>query len=229
MAVLAGIVASAFAIDLGRSALRRPRLHARVWATAMGFYAVATWALAAGLAFGWSEPLFRTFYFFGAIANIPLLAAGSVALVAGEQWGRRFLLGVGVFIVLGAAATVAGDATGALPVTGIPEGSELFAFGIDAGGVTLPGPRVFAIIAGSVGTLVIVGFSLVTAVRVRRSNRRLAIGNLLIIAGALAPALGGSLTALGEGGGLAISLLVGATLLYAGYRTAISARHTVAA
>jgi hypothetical protein len=134
------------------------------------------------------------------------------------------LFGVGIFLVLGALATVGADATGVVPVAGIPEGSELFAFGIERGGVTLPGPRVFAIIAGSAGTLIIVGFSLVTAVSVRRSNRRLAAGNLLIVLGALTPAFGGSLTALGEGGGLALSLLGGAALLYAGYRIAVSAR-----
>ena len=52
----------------------------------------------------------------------------------------------------------------------------------------------------------------------------LAVGNLLIVAGVLAPALGGSLTALGEGTALAFSLLVGAVLLWFGYHVAVSAR-----
>ena len=63
-----------------------------------------------------------------------------------------------------------------------------------------------------------------SAVRSWSSNRRLAGGNLLIVLGALAPAAGGSLTAVGEGGGLALSLLLGAALLYSGYRMAVSAR-----
>lgn len=228
MSVLAGTVATAFAFDIGRSAMRRPRLHATVWTVAMAFFALATWALAAGLALGWSSSSFRVFYFFGAIANIPLLAAGSVALGGGERWGRRAVAVTAAFIVLGGLATVAAELPGPVPDAGVPEGSELFAFGLEAAGITLPGPRVFAVAAGAVGTVVIVGFALATAVRVRTSNRRLATGNVLIVLGALAPAAGGSLTAVGEGSGLALSLLVGSALLYAGYRLAGSARRPAA-
>ncbi|HSF85983.1 MAG TPA: hypothetical protein VLG28_10075, partial [Acidimicrobiia bacterium] len=113
---------------------------------------------------------------------------------------------------------------GPVDLVGIPEGSELFAFTFEIGGITAPGPRVFAVIAGSLGTLVIVFFAAMSAVRSWSSNRRLAGGNLLIVLGALAPAAGGSLTAVGEGGGLALSLLLGAALLYSGYRMAVSAR-----
>jgi hypothetical protein len=224
LAVIAAAVASAFAVDIGRSALRRPRLHAQVWSVAMAAFALATWALAAGLSLGWSEPLFRIFYLLGAIANIPLLATGSVALVAGEPTGRRMARGVAVFVGLGALATLLAPLQGPVDLVGIPEGSELFAFTFEIGGITAPGPRVFAVIAGSLGTLVIVFFAAMSAVRSWSSNRRLAGGNLLIVLGALAPAAGGSLTAVGEGGGLALSLLLGAALLYSGYRMAVSAR-----
>ncbi len=224
LAVLAAAVATAFAVELARSAARRPRLHARVWAVAMGMYAVATWALVAGLTAGWTSAGFRVFYLFGAIANIPFLAAGSVALVVGERAGRRFALAVAGFVVLGAIAVVAAPLRSAVAAVGIPEGSELFAFGIEVGSATVPGPRVFAVIAGAVGTVVLIGFALVSAARAWLPNRRLAVGNLLIVGGALAPALGGSLTALGAGAGLALSLLVGAVLLYGGYRMAGAAR-----
>ncbi len=224
LAVLAAAVASAFAVDLSRSAVQRPRLHAKVWAVAMTFFALATWALAAGLGLGWTVPIFRAFYWLGAIANIPLLAAGSVALSAGETWGRRMAAVVAVFIALGGVVTLLAPLN--QPVTGVavPEGSELFDFTVEIGTVTVPGPRVFAVVAGSVGTLLIVGFAATSAIRAWPGNRRLSLGNVLIVVGALAPALGGSLTALGEGGGLAVSLLVGAVLLYAGYRVAVSAR-----
>jgi hypothetical protein len=224
LAVLAAGVASVFAFDIGRSARRRPRLHAQVWTVAMAAFALATWALAAGLGLGWNEPLFRIFYLLGAIANIPLLATGSVALAAGERAGRRMARVVAVFIGLGALATLLAPLEAEVELVGIPEGSELFAFTFELGGMTLPGPRVFAVIAGSLGTLVIVFFAAMSAARSWSTNRRLAAGNVLIVLGALAPAVGGSLTAVGEGGGLALSLLVGAALLYTGYRLAVSAR-----
>lgn len=224
LAVVAGVVATAFAFELARSAMRRPRFHARVWAAAMTLYALATWALAAGLAFGWSAATFKVFYLFGAIANIPFLAAGSVALAMGEDWGRRFAMGVTVFVLLGAAAVLAAPLRGPVAEVGVPEGSELFDFELAVGSLTLPGPRVFAVVSGAVGTSVLVGFALTSAVRAWRTNRRLSAANLLIVGGAISPAVGGSLTALGEGGGLALSLVVGAVLLYAGYRVAVAAR-----
>ena len=229
LALLAAVVASLFAAELARSAVRRPRLHAQVWAMAMALYAVATWALVVGLAVGWSAAGFKVFYLLGAIANIPFLAAGSVALVAGDAWGRRFAEGVAVFVVL-AAVVVAGAPLNS-PVQGvsIPEGSELFDFVAHLGPVPLPGPRMFAVVAGAFGTLILVGSALLSAVRAWSSNRRLALGNLLIVGGALAPAIGGSMTALGEGAALSLSLAIGAVMLFGGYRVAVGARQSLAA
>ena len=224
LAVLAAAVASTFAVDLGRGAAQRPRFHAKVWAVAMSFFALATWALAAGLGLGWTQLNFRAFYWLGAIANIPLLATGSVALSAGERWGRRMYAVVAVFIFLGGVVTLLSPLKEPVADVAVPEGSQLFDFVVEIGSVTVPGPRVFAVVAGSVGTLLIVGFAAASAIRAWPANRRLSLGNVLIVVGALAPALGGSLTALGEGGGLALSLLAGAVLLYAGYRVAVSAR-----
>jgi hypothetical protein len=190
----------------------------------MGAYALATWALVLGLSFGWNTLNFRLFYWLGAIVNIPLLAAGSVFLVLGTTAGRRFVWAVGAWSVLGALATWAAPLKGATASEGIPEGKELFDFIIEVGGVSVPGPRVFAAFAGGVATIVIVGLAGYSAFRFWNTNRMLAAGNLLIVLGTLAPAFGGSLTALGEAAGFAIALLIGAALLWAGYRVATGSR-----
>ena len=206
LAVLAAVAASGFAVELFISYRARPRMHALVWTLAMAAYALATWALVIGLGFGWSVATFKAFYFLGAIANIPLLASGSVYLVLGERVGRWFLTAALVWIAIGLVLVVASPLTAAVEAGGIPEGRDLFG---------AAGPRIVAAVSGAVGTIVIVGLAL---------NRRLAVGNLLIMAGVLSPALGGSLTGLGESATLTLSLLVGAVLLWSGYRVASGAR-----
>jgi hypothetical protein len=223
LAIGAALLASWFAFELWRSWRGRKRLHTEIWTAAFAAYAIATWALVFGLAFGWTSLSFRSFYYFGAIANIPLIAAGSVAL-ASERAGRVVVKVVAIWIVLGFFVTFLAPFNSALPVEGIPEGSEVFGFTFTIDALSLPGPRMFAAISGAVGTLVVVGLSLVSAGRWWSRNRELAYGNLLIIVGTLAPAFGGSLTALGESAALSISLAAGIALLYWGYRMASSAR-----
>ena len=225
--VLAATVATGFAIDLVLNWRRRPRPHAGMWALAIGAYALASWALVLGLTAGRGEVSFRLFYWLGAIVNIPFLAAGSVYLVLGPATGRRFAYGVGIWSLLGAAATWLAPLTASTATDGIPEGKELFDFIIEVGGVSVPGPRVFAAVAGGLATLIIVGLAAYSATKFWTSNRRLATGNLLIVFGTLAPAFGGSLTALGEAAGFAVALLIGAVLLWTGYRVATGSRQPV--
>jgi hypothetical protein len=223
LAIIGASIASWFAWELYAAYRRRPRLHAEVWTAAFVAYAGATWALVFGLGFGWTSFSFRSFYYLGAIANISLLAAGSIAL-ANERVGRGVLRVVSLWLVFGFFATFLASFANPLPETGIPHGSEIFDFTFSIDALTLPGPRVFAAVSGSVGSVVVIALALVTAVRVRTSNRALAGGNLLIVAGTLAPAIGGSLTAIGESSSLALSLAVGITLLWFGYRIASAAR-----
>ncbi|MBT8197483.1 MAG: hypothetical protein HKO87_07885 [Acidimicrobiia bacterium] len=218
LAVTAAIVAMVFASELGGSHRERPRDHARMWRLGMAAYSAGSWALALGLAFEWQGPIFRFFYFFGAIANIPLLAVGSVYLAGGTRWGRVVERGALALIGVGLVVTMAAAFVGEVPPSGVPDGSELFAWTFDFDGATLPGPRVFAAVSGGVSSLVIIGLSLRSIARTWRKRPHVARGNGLIIAGIVAPALGGTLTALGESTSLALFLLLGALLLWAGYR-----------
>ncbi len=212
-------IATVFAFQLFTSWRERKRLHAEIWAIAFAAYATATWALAFGLGLGWTSFSFRIFYYLGAIANITLLAVGSVALWR-EKAARRVLPFAYLWLVFGFFATFLAPFAEVLPSEGVPEGSEVFEFTFAIEALTLPGPRLFAAISGAVGSSVIIGFAVVSAVRSWQSNRQLAYGNLLIVAGVLFPAFGGSLTALGESSALAVSLAIGVTLLWWGYRLA---------
>jgi len=223
LTIVGAFVASWLSVELYRSWRRRPRLHSEIWAAAFSSYAIAMWALAAGLGLGWTSFTFRSFYFFGAIANISLLAAGSIALrseKAGE-FAKKF---VSLWLVFGFFATFLATFSISLPSAGIPEGSDVFEFTFTIETLVLPGPRLFAAISGAVATVVIVGLAVLTIVRSWSSLRRLAYGNLLIAIGTIVPALGGSLTALGESSALAVSLTLGIVLLAWGYRLSVSAR-----
>ncbi len=223
LAVIGAAIATAFAVQLFITWRARKRFHAEIWVVAFGAYAVATWSLAHGLAFGWTSISFRAFYFLGAIANISLLAVGSLALWR-ESAGRRALTPVSLWLVFGFFSTFLAPFVTSLPSERIPEGSEVFDFTFMIEAVTLPGPRLFAAVSGAVGSIVIILLAAISATRSWRTNRRLAYGNLLIVGGVLLPAFGGSLTALGESSALAVSLALGITLLWWGYRWASTAR-----
>ena len=222
--VLAALVASALTVELFLSWRKRPRLHAEVWSMAFAAFALGSWALVAGLAFGWTSVSYRLFFFFGAIATIPLLAAGSIALVVGEKAGRRALNPTALWLVFGFFATFLAPMVNPLPTSGIPDGSEVFEFFFSIDALTLPGPRFFAAISGAVGSIVIVGLAIATMVRNWSSNRQMVQANALIVAGTLVPAFGGTLTAIGESAALAVTLMIGVILLWAGYHRAASAR-----
>ena len=212
LAVVAASAATAFFVDLVRSYRRRPRRHVAVWATAVAMYGLATWALAVGVVAGWSDPVFRVFYLFGAILNVPFLALGSIYLAA-PGMGRRLL---DFFVVLGLLAAfivVTAPTVAAIPADGLPAGSEVFAPFTEVGPT---GPRFWALIANVLGTLVLVSLGVVSIIRLR--NRTAMLANALVIAGVLAPVYGGTLFALGEAGTFAASLLLGAVLLWSGFR-----------
>ena len=226
LALLAALAATAFAADLWLDYRRRPRPHIAAYGTGMTMFAIATWAFYLGLSFGWTGPLYRTFYLFGAILNIPFLALGSMFLVVGKRSGHAMAIALGAFTAIATTLTATVPFANSLPEEGVPH--DVFADGF--------GPRLFAIIGGSAGATILIILALVSIFRFWRKNRRIVWGNLLIVAGTLAAASGGTGLALGEGSAFAISLLVAVSLIWAGYRVASGSRrlpgppaHTAAA
>ena len=224
LALAAAVVATGFFLELAIDHIRRPRPHVAAWSAAMFMYGAATWALYLGLVDGWSDVEFRVFYWFGAVLNVVFLALGAVYLVLGSRVGGVLLVVFSAFGAGSGAVTFGTRLLAALPDSGVPAGSDLFV----APSEGIASPRLWAIVGNGVGSILIVGLALYAAWRFWRSNRRLATGNLLIVVGTVAPVLGGSLTAFGEGGGLAASLLAGAALLWLGYRIATAARPSAA-
>lgn len=218
-ACAAGLVATGFFVDLVRRYRAAPRPHTAAYAAGIGFFALATWALFLGTATGWTSASYRTFFLFGAIVNIPVLALGSMFLVVGRRAGHAMLLSLFPFFAIALPMTVAQPFDGgALPADGVPGGRELWA--------EMFGPRLWAAIGGGTGAVIIIVLALVSVVRFRRRNPRLALGNVMIVAGTLAASTGGTILALGVDWGFSASLLVAVTLIWAGFRTAVSVRRS---
>lgn len=216
-AFAAGLIATVFLFDLLRRYRARPSPHNAAYAAGIGFFAAATWALFAGTAAGWTSASYRAFFLFGAIINIPVLALGSMFLVAGRRAGHTMLMLLFPFFAISIPMTLAQpfDA-GPLPADGVPGGRELWS--------EMFGPRLWAAIGGGMGASIIIALALVSAVRFWRRNRRVVWGNAVIAAGVLSASAGGTVLALGAEQGFAVSLLTAVTLIWLGFRIASGGR-----
>ncbi len=214
ISLLAAVAASLFAADLWRDYSRRPRPHVAAYAAGMTMFAVATWSLFAGLTFGWNGANYRTFFLFGAVLNILVLALGSMFLVVGRKSGHGMTIAIGAFTAISTTLTLTVPFDNPLPQGGIPH--DVFPLGFS--------PRLFAIIGGALGSTILLALALVSLARFWKKNRSIVWGNALILSGVIAAAWGGTGLALGDGGGFAFSLLLAVSLIWGGYRVASGKR-----
>jgi hypothetical protein len=214
LAFVAALAATVFAVDLWLDYRKRPRPHIAAYGIGMTMFALATWAFFVGLTYGWTGPVYRIFYLFGAILNIPFLALGSMFLVVGKRSGHVMAIALGAFTAISVTLTATVPFANPLPTSGVPH--EIFAEGF--------GPRLFAIIGGAAGTTILVALAVVSILRFWQRDRRIVWGNLLIVAGTLAAASGGTGLALGESSAFAVSLLAAVSLIWAGYKVASGRR-----
>jgi hypothetical protein len=209
---VATAASAAFAGAVLRQYAARRRLQQLAWGLALAMFALASLALTVGVAAGWTPLGFKAYYLFGAMLNVPWLALGTVALLAGPVARRAYLAGLALFT---AASTVlvAAAPVGAADLTGrLPEGKAF-----------LPVPvRVLAVLGNTVGTLIVVGGAVASglALRHHRHLRARFEGNLLIALGVLLAAGGGVFAFLDRSDKLALALALGASVMYLGFRRA---------
>jgi hypothetical protein len=97
---LTAVLAVAFALALLDQWRERRRSFQLVWAIGMIFFAIASATEALGALGGWSEPLYRTWYFTGAVATAGWLGLGSALLLSRTRFGYAY----GVLVILGGIA-----------------------------------------------------------------------------------------------------------------------------
>jgi hypothetical protein len=205
-------VSGVFASILFRGWKATPRPHLLAWSIALAMFAIASGAAATGMLAGWSAPSFRTYYLFGAILNVPVLALGTVHLLAPER-EARIATSVVILLSISAVIAVVGAEldTAALRTTGIPSGSE----------VMPPGPRVVSRYYSFAGFFVVVGGALWSAWRLARSRqahlKRLAGANALIATGTFIVAVASGFARYGRGVVFAVGLFFGVSVMFLGF------------
>ena len=212
----AAIVSGYFSWLLGVqfSAKRRPNVLS--WSIALGMFSLASAAAAFGGLVGWSPPVFRTYYLFGAVLNVPALALGTVYLLAPRRAANGLALVliaasfVAVFVVFNADLRSAG-----LDTEGIPRGSQVLSEDV----------RLLSRYFSITGFLVVVGGALWSAARLARGRqpnlRRLAAANLLIALGTTVVAIASEMARIASGSVedlvFAAGLFIGVSVMFAGF------------
>jgi hypothetical protein len=221
LGAVATLVSTAFCLaTLERwRANRRP--HELAWTLSLAMFALASLAYFSAGAVGWNELNFRVFYLFGAILNVPYLALGTVYLLGGVALGDRVTPVLHLTAAFCAGVVLTAPISGSLDVPGIPAGREVFG----------AGPRIMAAVGSGVGATVLIVGALWSAARLLRLRvrpgrggaptipaGRLALTNLMIAAGSIVLAAGGSLFGTGDAMvDFGIWLATGVTLLFCGF------------
>jgi hypothetical protein len=211
--LVAAIVAFAFAWMLARQFSVRRHPYQLVWALALAMYGIASLAVAAGVLRGWSRGDFQVYWAFGAVLNVPFLAAGELMLLIRNRTVHLILGLVLVFMVAYVASVLRSAAYDPVALSQqLPSGKHVFGDGSPAHRL----PQLISIPS----YLILVGGAFWSAwkMRGRPELRDRSVGTMLIALGATVIAgLGSTFAALGHLALFSISLLAGIAIMFAGF------------
>jgi hypothetical protein len=215
--IAAALLAATFSLLLIRSLVRRAAGQKALWAVGFALFAVAAATEAAAQRAGWSPALFRTYYVAGGVLTVAYLGAGSAWMLLPRR-GRDVMLGAlalatvaGLVTVFLAPVDVAGLAaaqSGEPPRNGVLGGHAfLWAVGLN-----------------SIGTVSLVGGSLLSIFRRQRVRANVWIG-----CGALTVAAATGLSRTGDTSLVYLGELIGIALMFCGFTLTSQARKPVRA
>jgi hypothetical protein len=121
--LLTALLAAFTALAVFDQWLRKRRAYQLVWALGLAWYMVAAAAEALGGARGWSEPLYRSWYLFGAFGVASWLGLGTVFLLRRTRFGYV----VAAALLLSGLITLAGESRIPFAVAAIGSGALAFA------------------------------------------------------------------------------------------------------
>ncbi|MCJ7512326.1 MAG: hypothetical protein MUO23_05085 [Anaerolineales bacterium] len=208
------ILSFVFAAIVFRRYARRRGPYLLLWGIGMTFYAIGGFCEAYYGLWGWNPLAFRLWYLFGAILVAAWLGQGTVYLLAKRRWADGLMVALGIGSLYAASRVFGAELDPSLMTSGLHTASELSGHAIVTSGI-----RSLTPIFNLYGTVTLVGGALYSAWIFWRKRILLhrTLGNLMIAAGALLPALGGEFSRMGVTGVLYLSEFLGAILLFAGF------------
>lgn len=220
--LLAAVPAAAAAVSgvlallvLHRFFTRRRAPYLLLWGVGLVMYSVGGFAEAHRAIFGFSELGFRLWYLSGAVLVAAYLGQGTAYLLMPRRMAHALMAALAVGSIYAAYRVMTASLDPAL------------ARGVELTGrvIVSPGVRVLTPFFNIYGTLLLVGGAAYSAWHFYRrgSHYDRMVGNVLIAAGGLAPAIGGTLNRFGLPG-LYVGELVGAVLMYLGFLRASATR-----
>jgi hypothetical protein len=213
--IITTLVALAFGASVFGRYRQRGGRHLLWWAIGLVTYAVGAGTEAATTLFGWSEPVFRTWYITGALLGGAPLAQGTVYLLLRPQTADRFTIALVTVILVGSVLVVLSPIDYTLVESFRPSGRVLVWRWVR---LVSPFVNLYAL-------FFLVGGAVLSAVRYARKgeNRARVAGNVLIACGAILPGIGGTATRFGVTEALYVTELLGLALINLGYRTICAA------
>jgi hypothetical protein len=210
--VAAALLAVTFALLLFRSLLRRTAGQKALWAAGFALFAVAAASEAAAQRSGWSPALFRTYYIAGGVLTVAYLGAGSAWMLLPRR-GRDVLLGGLAVATVAAVATVVLAPVDVVGLAAAQSGQP------PKNGVLGGHAFLWAVGLNSIGTLLLVGGSLLSILRRQRIR-----ANVWIASGALTVAAATGLSRTGDTSLVYLGELIGIALMFCGFTLTAPAR-----
>ena len=223
ISIFSTVIVTIFAMAVFVRYRRRGGRHLLLWGIGLVFYGLGTFSEAVML-FTFNPAILKVWYFSGAMMAAAWLGQGTVQLLVRKR-------GVAQAMTAG-LALVSLLALGLLVVAPITPAAANFDLSQPASGQyktilernTLM--TILTILLNLYGTVALVGGALYSSYifwRKRVLAHRM-VGNILIAAGALMPAMGGSFSRVGLPDWLYLSEFLGAILMFAGFMKATSAQ-----
>ena len=206
--LISAVISLACAAIIAGDALRRPRPDKIAWTASFLLFAAAAACEVIGDLAHWTPLLARVYYLTGAVLVVGYLALGELYLLAGKRIAH-FAPGVTLLVTALSGAAVLGAAV---------DDAKLASDGWEALDRD-PGLIALAATINGLGTLVIVaglGWSAWKFKQLGIQRNRM-IGCLLIAAGTLFVAAGGTATRFGHREFLYIPMAIGAAIIFLGY------------
>ena len=211
---LSTLVTLLFAAAVLQRYTQRRGIHLLLWGLGLILYAAGTFT-ESYLALGWSEAALRVWYLSGAMLTAAWLGQGTVHLLVRRRGVASALTALLAAVSIFAILSVFGSQVNGTAFNPHVPVSAQYKSLMTRDGLTVV-LTILLNIYGSIGLIGGAAWSAYLFARKRVLPHRV-IGNVLIAAGALMPAMAGTFIKLGLGDWLYVSELLGAAIMFAGF------------